>query len=65
MKSHDKKQPKTKKDITPIIDGDARPDINLEPESKKDSPSGKGTERKKFTPGRNDKDSMEDYKDAL
>ena len=53
---------------TPIIDGDARPDMPVEPNVEKDQtpPSGSaGKKEKKFTPERlSDLNSLEDYKDA-
>ena len=58
----DKKQ-KEKRE-TPIIDGDARPDMQVEPQRKKATIRGK-TETKKFESERaSDINSLEDYKDA-
>ena len=58
--------PKKKEDITPIIDGDARPDINLHPEDKRDHPIPIPGDKEKgnTTKNRNDANSLEDYKDA-
>jgi hypothetical protein len=53
---------------TPIIDGDARPDINLHPEETKNQdhpipiPGDRG--RKKTTKNRNDINSLEDFRDG-
>ena len=61
---------------TPIIDGDARPDMNIhgdEPEQPKDHPieipykkNEKGKAEEKVTSqNRDDKNSLEDFKDAM
>ncbi|MFZ6011349.1 MAG: hypothetical protein ACOYXT_13455 [Bacteroidota bacterium] len=53
---------KEKKQQTPIIDGDARPDKNL-PHQVVDNK--KKRSREKFTPGRSgDINSLEDFKDS-
>ena len=51
---------------TPIIDGDARPDMPADPSSKdQKKPSDKGDGEKKFESERiSDINSLEDYKDA-
>jgi hypothetical protein len=66
MNQRDKKTEKKKEDVTPIIDGDARPDKNVEPNNKERGPATKKThDERKFTDSRSgDKNSMEDYKDA-
>jgi hypothetical protein len=62
----DKKQ-KEKKE-TPIIDGDARPDMPVDPEAEKTEASrgkSQGQKGKKFTSERlSDLNSLEDHKDA-
>lgn len=51
---------------TPIIDGDARPDIELNPEEKRDHPIPvPGEKDKKTTKNRVDNNSLEDFRDAL
>jgi hypothetical protein len=59
-----KTKTKTGRIRPPIIDGDARPDIPLDPEKKANHPEGKkGND--KFTKERmSDINSLEDYKDA-
>ena len=47
---------------TPIIDGDARPDIDVNAQEKSDRP--KKAEKKKTTKNRNDINSLEDFRDA-
>ena len=51
---------------TPIVDGDARPDMPLEPENKKDKKQkGNAAPDEKFESERSsDLNSLEDYKDA-
>jgi hypothetical protein len=53
---------------TPIIDGDARPDMPVEPEAEKDKifqPKSADQKEKKFTSERlSDLNSLEDHKDA-
>ena len=60
---------RTKKEHTPIIDGDARPDLNVhgdERENKKDHPIEIPDKKKEgTTKNRNDKNSLEDYKDSI
>ena len=48
---------------TPIIDGDARPDIDLNPEDKPKDNIIPIPDKGKTTPNRNDANSLEDYKD--
>lgn len=64
MSEKKKNKNKDRQDQTPIIDGDARPDIPLDPEKKANHPEGKkGND--KFTKERmSDINSLEDYKDA-
>jgi hypothetical protein len=57
-------QKKIRKQQTPIIDGDARPDINLNPEDPANDPEGMRTDRSKTTKNRNDTNSLEDFRDA-
>ena len=57
----------SKEKQTPIIDGDARPDINLHPEDKpeRDHPIAIPGKREKITTkNRNDANSLEDFRDA-
>jgi hypothetical protein len=67
METRDKDFEKKKKEQhTPIIDGDARPDMNINPEDNKDHPIETPTDKKlKTTKNRNDSNSIEDYKDAV
>lgn len=64
-----KENEKRKEDITPIIDGDARPDINLHPEDAKQKKKsiipipGKDDETI-VTKNRNDANSLENFRDA-
>ena len=59
----DKKQ-KEKKE-TPIIDGDARPDVPVDPRMKKDKTTRGKKDTQKFETERvSDINSLEDYKDA-
>jgi len=61
-----KEQHKKEKRETPIIDGDARPDMPVDPEKKMDQngPESPGP-RKKFESERSsDLNSLEDFKDA-
>lgn len=60
-----KKKQKEEKAETPIIDGDARPDMPVDPESKKEKNKQGSAEKEKFTTERmSDMNSLEDYKDA-
>lgn len=57
----EKKEKKTKRD-TPIVDGDARPDMPLNPDTKGDKDDRRS---KKFEEERrSDINTLEDYKDA-
>lgn len=62
----DKDERDRQKRETPIIDGDARPDINLNPEkdSEKKDRIAKKDEEKFETERSSDINSLEDYKDA-
>jgi hypothetical protein len=53
-----------KKNQTPIIDGDARPDINLDPEEEDKKKRERPTEKKFESERHGDVNSLEDYKDA-
>jgi hypothetical protein len=67
MEPNDKKGKKNQEQ-TPIIDGDARPDINIhgdERTAQKDHPIETPRDRKKrTTENRKDTNSLEDFKDA-
>ena len=60
---------KKKDQRTPIIDGDARPDMNIHGEDKEqrqDHPVEiPGKKKEGTTKNRDDKNSLEDYKDAM
>jgi hypothetical protein len=59
------KNNKRRKDITPIIDGDARPDINLNPEEKDHPiPTPADIDKANTTKNRNDSNSLENFRDA-
>jgi hypothetical protein len=67
METRDNEQ--EKKQPTPIVDGDARPDLNIhgdETNSQRNHPIETPRDKKKgaTTKNRNDKNSLEDYKDA-
>jgi hypothetical protein len=62
METNDKKVPKEKQ--TPIIDGDARPDIDLDPEKKPKQDIIQVKEKGKTTQNRADRNSLEDFRDA-
>lgn len=49
---------------TPIIDGDARPDIDLNPEDNVSDEAGKENDGGKTTKNRVDVNSLEDFRDA-
>ena len=57
---------KNKQQRTPIIDGDARPDLDVSAEQKKDHPvkTPHDTTKGVTTKNRKDKNSLEDYKDG-
>lgn len=60
---------KRKRDITPIIDGDARPDIDLNPEDERRKNKGiipiPGENKEAIaTKNRNDENSLENFRDA-
>lgn len=58
-----KNHKKRKEEITPIIDGDSRPDKNVEPDPA--VPPVSGTREPKMTPERAaDTDRLEDFKDT-
>ena len=71
MNTSDKaKEQKEREHHTPIIDGDARPDINLEPKEKVKKgahpipiPEDE-SKKEKFTRNRVDTNSLEDFRDA-
>jgi hypothetical protein len=65
MKARDNNKRKQKQ-ATPIVDGDARPDININPTAEKDHPISTPRDRDKgvTTKNRNDKNSLEDFRDA-
>ena len=54
-----KKEPRT-----PIIDGDARPDININPEDASKKESNLKEDKSKTTKNRVDRNSLEDFRDA-
>ena len=58
-----------KREQTPIIDGDARPDLNIhgeERKTQKDHPIEIPDKKKEgTTKNRNDKNTLEDYKDSI
>ena len=60
---------KKREQQTPIIDGDARPDLNIHGEDRKNSKDHpiEIPDKKKegTTKNRNDKNSLEDYKDSI
>ena len=66
METRDNEQ--EKKQPTPIVDGDARPDLNIQGDEKTSRHDHPATPRDKkkgaTTKNRNDKNSLEDYKDA-
>ncbi|GEM_PF-4371691 len=49
---------------TPIIDGDARPDIDLNPEDNLNDEAARNKDRGKTTKNRADTNSLEDFRDA-
>jgi len=49
---------------TPIIDGDARPDINLNPEEGSAEDPNSAENKPKNTKNRVDRNSLEDFRDA-
>jgi hypothetical protein len=60
---------KKKGQQTPIIDGDARPDMNVHGDEKRNQldhpiPTPRDRDRETTTKNRNDSNSLEDYKDA-
>ena len=56
---------KDSKKQTPIIDGDARPDLNLNPEDEKKNPEVTAIkDSDKTTFNRQDSNSLEDFKDS-
>jgi len=63
-------QPKNKNEQTPIIDGDARPDLNIHGDAREESHDhpipipGEKEKKPTTTRNRNDKNSLEDYKDG-
>jgi hypothetical protein len=69
MKTKDE-EPKKRIERTPIIDGDARPDLNIHGDElgeSRDHPipiPGENKKKSATTRNRNDKNSLEDYKDA-
>ncbi|HLT74324.1 MAG TPA: hypothetical protein VKZ68_04540 [Ohtaekwangia sp.] len=57
---HDKQRERQ----TPIIDGDARPDINLNPEDTPEKEKAAQKDKGKTTKNRVDTNSLEDFRDA-
>ncbi len=57
---HDKERERQ----TPIIDGDARPDINLDPKSEPEKEKVAQKDGGKTTKNRADTNSLEDFRDA-
>lgn len=55
---------KNKQPQTPIIDGDARPDIDLNPETPANDEAAKENDSGKTTKNRVDVNSLEDFRDA-
>jgi hypothetical protein len=55
---------KNKQPRTPIIDGDARPDIDLNPEDAVNDEAARKSDRGKTTKNRVDTNSLEDFRDA-
>lgn len=49
---------------TPIIDGDARPDININPEDVSEKDASSPENKTKTTKNRVDRNSLEDFRDA-
>lgn len=66
METRDNDKKKGNAQRTPIIDGDARPDMNLHPEDKKRERSDIASikDEKKTTKNRVDTNSLEDFRDA-
>ncbi len=64
METRDQDRTEEKKRDTPIIDGDARPDINLNPESDSEKEKAAQKDRGKTTKNRADTNSLEDFRDA-
>jgi hypothetical protein len=62
MERNDKKKKQARE--TPIIDGDARPDINLNPEEKPKPDVKRVKDSGKTTQNRVDKNNLEDFRDA-
>ena len=62
----EKKDEDREKRETPIIDGDARPDVNLDPKAdlKEKNTKARKDEQKFETERTSDDNSLEDYKDA-
>lgn len=56
----EKKKPGT----TPIIDGDARPDINIDPETRPRPEIERVKDKGRTTKNRADKNNLEDFRDA-
>jgi hypothetical protein len=63
-------EPKKSDERTPIIDGDARPDLNIHGDAREESRDhpipipGEKEKKSATTRNRNDRNSLEDYKDA-
>lgn len=65
MDLQDKKEQKKKGALMPIIDGDARPDIQTDVPSDKPLPTPEDQDEDPLTENRSgDTDTLEDYKDA-
>jgi hypothetical protein len=62
METNDRKKQREKQ--APIIDGDARPDINLNPEDKPKKDIKQVEEKGKTTHNRADRNSLENFKDG-
>jgi hypothetical protein len=55
---------RNKQPRTPIIDGDARPDIDLNPEEPTNDEAARKNDKGKTTKNRVDTNSLEDFRDA-
>ena len=65
MNTPEDKKNKNKQPRTPIIDGDARPDIDLNPEDNTtNDEAAEQNDRGKTTKNRVDTNSLEDFRDA-
>lgn len=62
METNDNKKKQTRE--TPIIDGDARPDININPEDKPKRGIKRVKDSARTTQNRADRNNLEDFRDA-